>query len=130
MQTYNSFDSLAAAQTVTPLVSDMSVFNKESRDFKVKWRYAVRNGEPTGIIMCGGEKVGKVELVRTDRMQMCWEDAEIIKKRGEKYESFQIPPIFDGSSGLRVWDMVTLKEEVDKVLAEVADDCSSTNADE
>ena len=36
MQTYNSFNEMAAAQSASPLVSDMSVFNADTVDMQ-KW---------------------------------------------------------------------------------------------
>jgi len=76
MQTYNSFNELAAAQTAAPLQSQMSVFNATDEERK---RYDL-------LVQKNIEIAAKVKKLQEERLAALREATQVQKEANEIYE--------------------------------------------
>jgi len=76
MQTFNSFNELNAAQSATPLVSDMSVFNTTDEERK---RYDL-------LVQKNIEIAAKVKKLQEERIAALREATQVQQEINELYE--------------------------------------------
>jgi len=118
MQTFNSFDSLVASQSATLQQTQMSVFNKEGQDFKIKWYNVGNYGEIAGTIISDGKPVGKLRLNNTaDTMHVMWTDGEFQNKYGTE-QSYPVADVRDCNREFAPWLPSVIRSEGRRILAE------------